>query len=217
MYRQGTSPWSLHADLPPGINFCIWVLQRDGLAVPPFDRHPPGDGSLQALGLNAGLWLSWFTETVIGQRSPANPSLARIGTPSSNNVFKSCGNAIFQAHVIGTGPREKKSARSFPLQKSLHSFGMICFLSRGAYPRCASSASSILTSFLLLFLRFLLSLVSIKHHAQALKRGDIFFKLRKNFRGRENNVFSSHATSAKQASSLNVRMSHYSLDVYNAV
>jgi hypothetical protein len=81
MYRQGTSPWSLHADLPLGINFCVWVLQRDGLAVPPFDRHPPGDGSLQAVGLDAGLWLSWFTETVIGQRSPANPSLARIGTP----------------------------------------------------------------------------------------------------------------------------------------
>ena len=129
--------------------------------------------------------------------------------PSCNNVFKSCGNALFQAHMIGTGPREKKSERSFPLQKSLHSFGMIYFLSRGAYPRCASSAFSILTSFLLLFLRFLLSLVSMKHRAQALKRGDIFFKLRKNFRGRENNVFSSHATSAKQASSLNVRMGQF--------
>ena len=81
MYLQGTSPWSLHADLQLGINFCVWVLQRDGLAVPPFDRHPPGDGSLQAVGLDAERWLSWFTETVIGQRSPANPSLARIGTP----------------------------------------------------------------------------------------------------------------------------------------
>src|SRR5258708_16140097 len=119
--------------------------------------------------------------------------------------------------MIGTGPREKKSERSFPLQKSLHSFGMIYFLSRGAYPRCASSAFSILTSFLLLFLRFLLSLVSMKHRAQALKRGDIFFKLRKNFRGRENNVFSSHATSAKQASSLNVRMSQFYRNCYQVV
>ena len=81
VYRHGTSPCSLHADLQLGINFCVWVLQRDGLAVPPFDRHPPGDGSLQAVGLDAERWLSWFTETVIGQRSPANPSLARIGTP----------------------------------------------------------------------------------------------------------------------------------------
>lgn len=82
MYRQGTSQWGLHADLSLGVNFCVWVLQRDGLAVPPFDRHPPGDGSLQSIGLDAGCWLSWFTETVIGQRSPANPSLATIGTPT---------------------------------------------------------------------------------------------------------------------------------------
>ena len=81
MFRPGTPPWGLHADLPLGINFCVWVLQRDGLAVPPFDQHPSGDGSLQAVGLDAQLWLSWFTETVIGQRSPANPSMAQIGNP----------------------------------------------------------------------------------------------------------------------------------------
>jgi hypothetical protein len=81
MYRKGTSSWRIEVDPPPGINFCVWVLQKDGLAVPPFDRHPPGDGSLRAVGLDARLWLSWFTEAVIGQRQPANPSLARIGTP----------------------------------------------------------------------------------------------------------------------------------------
>jgi hypothetical protein len=95
------------------------------------------------------------------------PILRGLGLepPSSNNVFKAFGNAIFQAQRIGAGHREKKSERSFPLQKSLHGFGMIFFPSKRAYPKCASSASNILASSLLLFLRFLLFLVAIKNHS----------------------------------------------------
>ncbi len=82
MFRQESTQWSLHGDASIGINFCVWVLIADGLKVFPFDVHPTGDGKLQALGLNEQMWRSWFTETVLGQRSPANPSLALIGTPS---------------------------------------------------------------------------------------------------------------------------------------
>ncbi len=81
MFLQGTTQWPLQHVIGIGVNFCTWVLTVDGLQVSPFDLHPSGDGSLQARGLNADRWERWFTETVIGQRTPANPSLARIGTP----------------------------------------------------------------------------------------------------------------------------------------
>lgn len=50
-YRQGSDPT---------IDFCLWVLQVDGLHVPPFDQHPEGDGSLRSLGLTADDWQTWF-------------------------------------------------------------------------------------------------------------------------------------------------------------
>lgn len=43
-----------------GIGFAIWLLQRDGLRVHPFDRHPDGDGRLRALGLDEPSWRSWI-------------------------------------------------------------------------------------------------------------------------------------------------------------
>jgi hypothetical protein len=62
MFREGsTDRWQWSADLHEGINFCAWVLLQDGLRVPPFDRHPPGDGRLQAAGLEADAWRSWLT------------------------------------------------------------------------------------------------------------------------------------------------------------
>lgn len=50
-YRQGSHPT---------VDFCLWVLQVDGLHVPPFDQHPEGDGSLRALGLTEDAWQTWF-------------------------------------------------------------------------------------------------------------------------------------------------------------
>jgi hypothetical protein len=42
------------------VDFCIWVLETDGLQVAPFDQHSDGDGSLRAVGLNAVNWQSWL-------------------------------------------------------------------------------------------------------------------------------------------------------------
>jgi hypothetical protein len=148
MFRQGTPPWNLHADLPLGINFCVWVLQRDGLAVPPFDQHPSGDGSLQAVGLDAELWLSWFTETVIGQRSPANPSRARIGTPILQQRLQ----GLWQRYLPGAEDWRRSSREKvreifsspeepsrlwddlLPFQKSLPEMRIFCI----QYPRIVS-------------------------------------------------------------------------------
>ena len=38
------------------IDFCVWVLEKDGLRVAPFDQHPDGDGSLRSRGMTAEAW-----------------------------------------------------------------------------------------------------------------------------------------------------------------
>lgn len=52
--------WHYSQGSEPAVDFCLWVLQVDGLQVPPFDHHPEGDGSLRALGLTADDWQTWF-------------------------------------------------------------------------------------------------------------------------------------------------------------
>ena len=57
--------WSFAGDfLEPSLDFCLWVLQVDGLRVPPFDQHPDGDGSLRAIGLTAENWQAWFLRVI---------------------------------------------------------------------------------------------------------------------------------------------------------
>ena len=56
--------WYYSQSSDPAVDFSLWVLQIDGLHVPPFDRHPDGDGSLRALGLTADDWQTWFLRTL---------------------------------------------------------------------------------------------------------------------------------------------------------
>lgn len=46
------------------VDFCVWILEQDGLQVPPFDLHPKRDGQLQAAGLRAAEWQQWFSQVV---------------------------------------------------------------------------------------------------------------------------------------------------------
>jgi hypothetical protein len=52
--------FGFHSDL----DFCFWVLERDGLRVPPFDRHSDGDSSLRAAGLDVASWWVWLERTL---------------------------------------------------------------------------------------------------------------------------------------------------------
>jgi hypothetical protein len=52
--------WGFSEDFSREIDFCVWVLEVDGLHIPPFDQHPDGDGSLRALGLDGENWQSWM-------------------------------------------------------------------------------------------------------------------------------------------------------------
>ncbi|MGI8913165.1 MAG: hypothetical protein ACR2JY_05130 [Chloroflexota bacterium] len=63
MFLQGSAEsWHWSTDVEPGVNFCVWALQADGLRVPPFDQHPEGDGSLRVVGLTPLTWRAWLAE-----------------------------------------------------------------------------------------------------------------------------------------------------------
>jgi hypothetical protein len=69
LFRAGASDgWSWSEDASPPISFCVHALVQDGLRVPPFDRHPEGDGTLRARGLDAHTWDSWVSAVVAAQR-----------------------------------------------------------------------------------------------------------------------------------------------------
>ncbi len=74
--------WTFSQDFSEEIDFCVWVLEVDGLHVPPFDQHPDGDGSLRAVGLDGEKWQSWLIRVVdlqyqqnqaLKQGSPKDP------------------------------------------------------------------------------------------------------------------------------------------------
>ncbi|MCC7021606.1 MAG: hypothetical protein IT338_02195 [Thermomicrobiales bacterium] len=86
--------WSFSLGTDPDVDFCVWVLQRDGLRVPPFDRHPDGDGTLRAAGLPPALWEAWFHRNiaaiderrallVAGRRQPTDFARLRALQPSA--------------------------------------------------------------------------------------------------------------------------------------
>lgn len=56
--------WSYRIDFDIMVDFCIWILQVDGLHIPPFDQHPDGDGSLRAAGLTGEDWQAWLLQAL---------------------------------------------------------------------------------------------------------------------------------------------------------
>lgn len=43
MFRIGEeNPWFCRYDFDMEVDFCLWVLEGDGLYAPPFDHHPQG-------------------------------------------------------------------------------------------------------------------------------------------------------------------------------
>jgi hypothetical protein len=56
MLLRGGREWCYQVDVSLQPNFAVWVLMRDGLEVPPFDRHTGGDRTVRSAGLNAARW-----------------------------------------------------------------------------------------------------------------------------------------------------------------
>ncbi|MDJ0712860.1 MAG: hypothetical protein QNJ54_01410 [Prochloraceae cyanobacterium] len=53
------APWGVSEGFSLDIDFCIWVLEVDGLQVPPFNKHPDGNRVLRAKGMEAKSWKTW--------------------------------------------------------------------------------------------------------------------------------------------------------------
>jgi hypothetical protein len=65
MHMLGSSnPWSYSQGFNMFVDFCVWVLEADGVHVPPFDQHSDGDGTLRAAGLDAEGWRIWLARVV---------------------------------------------------------------------------------------------------------------------------------------------------------
>lgn len=63
MFRiDDPDPWAMHEDWGGPLAFAVWVLEVDGLRVPPFDAHPDGDRRLRLAGLTAEGWRHWVGE-----------------------------------------------------------------------------------------------------------------------------------------------------------
>src|SRR5215212_11819058 len=56
--------WTVRLGPDMFLDFCVWVLERDGLRVPPFEHHPDGDGTLRAARLTAEAWRAWLDRVV---------------------------------------------------------------------------------------------------------------------------------------------------------
>lgn len=60
MQRIVSSSWTVRHGFNMNVDFCMWLLEWDGLRVPPFDCHPDGTGELRAMGMIAENWDAWF-------------------------------------------------------------------------------------------------------------------------------------------------------------
>ncbi len=68
MFPAGSSDrWFWSEDALPPLAFCVHALVHDGLQVPPFDRHPDGDGALRGRGMDAQTWRTWVSAAVAAQ------------------------------------------------------------------------------------------------------------------------------------------------------
>ncbi len=62
---NNTPQWVIHSGFSSFVDFCIWVLETDGLKVPLFDLHKQGNRKLQDKGMNAESWSNWFLRVVL--------------------------------------------------------------------------------------------------------------------------------------------------------
>lgn len=77
--RGAASEWRVRFGFNAMVDFCIWVLETDGLRVPPFDRHDEGPGLLRTMGVEPQTWRAWLHATVAQQaeREDLHAALSR--------------------------------------------------------------------------------------------------------------------------------------------
>lgn len=88
MFKVGTeADWFCSYGLDLNIDFCFWILEVDGLHVPPFTHHAEGNGALRALGMDATSWLTW-TQNVIQQHDQQKYTTQRESVRLTNETWR---------------------------------------------------------------------------------------------------------------------------------
>lgn len=88
MFLLGTeNPWFCSSSTDREADFCIWVLEIDGLRVPPFEHHSDGDGSLRAAGLDEGSWHAWVRE-MLRRRDQHAYTSQKFSIQATNNAYR---------------------------------------------------------------------------------------------------------------------------------
>jgi hypothetical protein len=100
-----SDPWHWSGDAFPPVAFCVRSLVLDGLAVPPFDRHPDGDGRLRDLGLDAEMWRGWLG-AVLRQHATIDELVRTPGTPESRETMLAAADVLRTPGSFCPGPVE---------------------------------------------------------------------------------------------------------------
>lgn len=88
MFKVGTkNRWSWDGTVELGVTFCTWALLVDGLRVPPFDRHPQGDGSLQKAGLEPESWRRWLHAVITRHDATMHRPIDNMDEWAANLAF----------------------------------------------------------------------------------------------------------------------------------
>lgn len=97
--------WHWSSDTFPPVAFCVRALVLDGLRVPPFNRHPDGDGRLRDLGLDAETWGEWLG-AVLGQHATIDELARTPGTPASRGPMLAAAEVLRTPGSFCPGPVE---------------------------------------------------------------------------------------------------------------
>lgn len=93
---SSTPQWIIHSGFSSSVDFCIWVLEVDGLRVPLFDRHIQGNRKLQDKGMDAQSWSKWFLRVVLLEDQRLNWQKTALPLAAENYVDREQVKAIAQ-------------------------------------------------------------------------------------------------------------------------
>lgn len=103
-----TDPWLWSEDVDVAVDFCVQALRHDGLRVPPFDRHPDGDGSLRDLGLDPGSWRRWL-DAVLRQLELLDAHLRQPELRAHRRAVANIGRPLGRPGGLCPGSRELRA------------------------------------------------------------------------------------------------------------
>jgi hypothetical protein len=128
MFRLGEeNPWLCHTEMDRNADFCIWVLEVDGLRVPPFEHHSEGNGSFRVAGLNEESWHSWVKE-LIRRNDQSSYTAQKQSVQAANEAFR-----VLQAKAGLPSDPHSPILRDY-LQAHPHEFTQLLTQARQAQP-----------------------------------------------------------------------------------